>query len=77
MDILQSGKIFISKDDGLSKEEKAVTYPNHYISSIASKDSLNGTAVGETGIMFNTADGGENWQTLFSQTLIDFFKKVF
>ena len=70
----QSGKIFISKDDGLSWEEKVVTSPGHYISSIAFKDSLNGTAVGETGIMFNTTDGGENWQTQFSPTLIDFLK---
>ena len=35
---------------------------------------MNGTAVGETGIMFNTTDGGENWQVEFSPTKIDLLK---
>jgi len=65
-------KIYISKDGGQTWTEKIVASSGTYVSSISFKDSLNGTAVGETGLLLNTTDGGDTWNQQFSPTLTDF-----
>ncbi len=67
------GKIYISKDAGQTWNEKIVAGSGTYISGIAFKDPLNGTAVGETGLILYTTDGGDTWNQQFSPTLIDFY----
>ena len=66
------GRIYISEDAGQSWTEKIVAPSGTYISSISFKDSLNGTAVGETGLILSTTDGGDTWNQQFSPTLTDF-----
>ncbi len=66
------GKIYISKDGGQTWVENIVASSGTYVSSISFKDSLNGIAVGETGLLLCTTDGGDSWNQQFSPTLTDF-----
>jgi photosystem II stability/assembly factor-like uncharacterized protein len=66
-----NGKIYISENGGQTWSEKIVANSGTYISSISFRNSLEGIAVGETGLILNTSDGGNNWTSQFSLTLID------
>lgn len=68
-----NGKIYISDDGGQNWIEKIVASSGTYVSSISFKDSLNGIAVGETGLLLYTTDGGDSWNQQFSPTLTDFY----
>ena len=65
------GKIYISEDAGQTWTEKIVAGTGTYISGISFKDALNGTAVGETGLLLFTTDGGDTWHQQFTPTLMD------
>jgi len=67
------GKIYISNDAGQNWVVKTVAASGRYVSGISFKDSLNGTAVGEFGLILNTTDGGDTWIQQFSPTLIDYY----
>lgn len=63
-------KILISRNNGTTWDEKKPD-SSSYISGIAFRDSMNGTAVGQSGCIFYTTDGGENWLREFSPTIHD------
>lgn len=68
-----NGKIYLSNDAGQTWIVKIVAASGTYISGLFFKDSMNGLAVGEKGLILYTTDGGDTWIQQFSPTLIDFY----